>query len=139
MASCASPALAPGGPSSSERAVFEGLFREPSESNIVYCEDVVWHERRRGAAVAKLGAGTDVGNQHVSLFSAGRAIHCRYTSFPQELLELLEGVAAFAGQIGEVFYERVVPHFWSNSSSSDCGGLRNPQINLARATPMTRT
>jgi hypothetical protein len=63
----------------------------------------VWHERRRGAAVAELGAGTDVGNQHVSLFSAGRAIHCRYTSFPQELLEMLKGVAAFAGQIGEVF------------------------------------
>lgn len=56
----------------------------------------MWHERRRGAAVAELGAVTDVGNQHVSLFSAGWAIHRRYASLPQELLEVLEGVAAFA-------------------------------------------
>ena len=39
----------------------------------------------------------NVSNQHVNLFSAGCAIHCRYKSLPQEPLEMLGGVAAFAG------------------------------------------
>ena len=58
----------------------------------------------------------NVSNQHVNLFSAGWAIHCGYKSLPQEPLEMLEGVAPSQGQLGDMFYGRVVRIKYSYAS-----------------------